>query len=285
MLVEIEHFRTERYGWLAAALACLLGCSVVVDADRKQCRTDADCTARGPAFADSVCKESFCEAADPRWSCLGSPLAPAAGPGPFDVTMHVQDLLTQQPLSGVDANVCTKVDVECSSPRFSTKSDAAGLVALSINAAFSGFVALTSDEIVPTRYFFNPPINADREIAALSLSRPVARAALLGQLGAMPERGDILLTATDCQGAPAEGVKFALTPSSDDAIQYYLVNGLPSPASGSTDSTGYGGFANVIPGTWTVTGQLADGRALPPLSLTVAATTITWSRMVPEGQP
>lgn len=198
--------------------------------------------------------------------------------------MHLQDLLTQQPLGEVEANVCGKVDVDCLTPASSTTSDADGLVTLSVSAGFSGFVTLTSPDIVPNRYFFNPIVNADREVASLSLSRPVARAALLGQLGAMPERGDILLTANDCQGGPAKGVKFELTPKSDDVIQYYLLNGLPNPDARSTDATGYGGFANVTPGTWTISGELPDGRALPPLSLTVAAGTITWSRMVPEGQ-
>jgi hypothetical protein len=201
------------------------------------------------------------------------------------VTMSVRDLLNQGPLVDVQADVCSKVDVACSDPRFTTRSDENGLVALTVDAAFSGFVALTSSQTVPTHYFFNPPINEDQEIAALSLSQPAARGALLLQLGASPELGDILLSASDCTGAPAAGVTFELTPRSESAVAYYLVNGLPSPNAAATDMTGYGGFANLEPGTWTVKATLEDGRDFPPLSLVVAGGTVSWSRLIPGGTP
>jgi hypothetical protein len=181
--------RIER-GLLGAALVASFGsagCSLTVDADRVQCSKDADCAARGSAFAESVCVASVCEAADPRWACLGAANPPAADDGPFTVTMHVRDLLNQSPVADVQADVCSKVDVACSNPLFTTPSDADGLVTLSVDAAFSGFVAFTSSQTVPTRYFFNPPINEDQEIAPLSLSQPAARGALLQQLGASPE--------------------------------------------------------------------------------------------------
>lgn len=197
--------------------------------------------------------------------------------------MHVRDLLNQSPVADVQADVCSKVDVACSNPLFTTPSDADGLVTLSVDAAFSGFVAFTSSQTVPTRYFFNPPINEDQEIAPLSLSQPAARGALLQQLGASPEQGDILLTASDCTGAPVADVTFELTPQSESAVGYYLLNGLPSPSSAATDLTGYGGFANVDPGTWTVRAKLEDGREFLPLSLVVAEGTVTWSRMIPGG--
>jgi hypothetical protein len=199
--------------------------------------------------------------------------------------MSVRDLLNQSPLAEVQADVCSKVDVACSDPRFTTMTDAEGVVRLSVDAAFSGFVAFTSNQTVPTHFFFNPPINEDQEIPPLSLSQPAARGALLQQLGASPELGDILLSASDCTGASAAGVTFELTPRSESAVAYYLVNGLPSPNSTATDMTGYGGFANLDPGTWTVNATLEGGRKLPPLSLVVAGGTITWSRLVPGSAP
>jgi hypothetical protein len=273
---------------LHAAFLVLLGqtgCSLTVDADRVQCRSDADCTARGAAFAGSVCVASVCEASDLQWGCLGASNPAATDAGPFTVTMHVRDLLNQSPLAGVRADVCSKVDVACSDPRSTTMSDADGLVTLTIDPNFSGFVSFTSSQTAPTRYFFNPPVNSDQDIAPLSLSQPAARGALLQQLGASPDRGDILLTASDCTSAPAAGVKFQLVPESEGAVEYYLVNGLPSPNSPATDATGYGGFVNVDPGTWTITPLLEDGRELPELSLVVAQGTVTWSRVVPRGAP
>jgi len=223
---------------LGVALFGSAGCSLTLDADRVQCSSDADCAARGPAFAESVCVASVCEPADPRWACLGAANPAAGDDGPFAVTMHVRDLLNQSPVADVQADVCSKVDVACSNPRFTTLSDADGRVTLSVDAAFSGFVAFTSSETVPTRYFFNPPINDDQEVAPLSLSQPAARGALLQQLGASPEQGDILLTASDCTGAPAADVTFELTPQSESAVGYYLLNGLPSPNATATDLTG-----------------------------------------------
>ena len=39
------------------------GCTVLADADRVQCSVKADCTRRGPAFADTRCEDHFCVAA------------------------------------------------------------------------------------------------------------------------------------------------------------------------------------------------------------------------------
>jgi hypothetical protein len=261
-----------------------LGCSLVLDSERVQCSTDADCAGRGPAFSGSTCVDSLCQAPDPRWGCLSEPASPRSDPGPFIVTMHLQDLLNQQPLSGVKADVCTKVDVSCSTPRFSTASDDAGVVTLEIAAAFSGFVSFElTDALTPTLYFFNPPVDHDQEIPALSLSSPLARGALLSQLGASVDRGDILLSAFDCTGVAAADVTFALTPANAEAVPYYLVNGLPNTSAAATDSTGYGGFANLTAGTWTITGHVADAGTLPPLSLVVRGGSISWSRLTPPG--
>src|SRR4051794_10361248 len=77
----------------------LAGCSVIVDANRQQCSTDADCTNRGPEFAGSVCKAGACEVGmtasggsgpsedpnnplnpqNPRWACASEPPATSAG--------------------------------------------------------------------------------------------------------------------------------------------------------------------------------------------------------------
>jgi hypothetical protein len=42
-------------------VSALAGCSVLVDADRAQCSQNSDCTSRGAAFADSICKAGSCE--------------------------------------------------------------------------------------------------------------------------------------------------------------------------------------------------------------------------------
>jgi hypothetical protein len=47
---------------VASVLMCVgVGCSLLVDADRPQCTTDAECVARG--FGDAICIEALCQSA------------------------------------------------------------------------------------------------------------------------------------------------------------------------------------------------------------------------------
>src|SRR5262245_60749996 len=104
-------------------------CSLIVEADRAQCHTNEDCTVPGGAFAGSMCVNSLCRP-DTRWSCVDEPEMPSGQPGPFAVTMHTADLLTQQPRPGVQAQLCNKVDIDCSMPLFTAISDATGTLTL-----------------------------------------------------------------------------------------------------------------------------------------------------------
>ena len=46
-----------------AAVGSVLACTAIVSEDATQCSNDADCAARGPDFADTVCgPKGFCEA-------------------------------------------------------------------------------------------------------------------------------------------------------------------------------------------------------------------------------
>ncbi len=265
-------------------LACtLVGCSVSLDANRTQCSSDADCTARGAAFAGSHCLASVCQA-DPKWACVaGSSSPPVTTGGPFRVTMHFTDLVKRTPLVGVHAELCRKVDVSCAEPAASVVSDTSGSILLQIEAAFSGYLSIHDDAIVPTLYFFNPTIDRDLDIPALSLSNGSARGALLGQLQADTTRADVLLHAFDCQGNGASEVSFSITPNDGQVIPYYLSSGLPTRSSTETDSTGYGGFVNLASGTVTVTAT--NGRTktvLDSLTLVVRAGSATWSSLVPQ---
>ena len=120
-LNDARFFERSRRPILASAagvVGCLLAssCSVVVDADRSQCSSDADCARRGPEFAGAVCIDSLC-ASDPTWSCLGRPRSPAnSDAGPFDVELTLIDLVTREPLAGVLGALCRKLDVECRVP-------------------------------------------------------------------------------------------------------------------------------------------------------------------------
>jgi hypothetical protein len=197
--------------------------------------------------------------------------------------MSFRDLFAMKALSGVLVSVCSKLDVACSEPLSAAISDATGAVSLSVSSGFSGYVSLDSVDIVPTRYFFSPPIHRDQEVSTLSLLSPMARNGILQQLDASPERGEVLVNVLDCQGAPVQGVTFSISPPMAETRQYYVVNGLPSRNAEATDATGYGGFANLAGGTWTISAVLANGRSLPTLSVVVKAGSVDWARFAPQN--
>jgi hypothetical protein len=253
---------------------------MIVDADRQQCTNTSDCTARGGAFAGSICVDSVCEP-DAVWGCVAVQSAPSNAPGPFLVSTRVTGLLDQQPIAGVHVDLCLKLDVNCSGPVSTTTSDATGAVKVSVPANFSGYLSLTAPDLVSTRFVFNPTVDHDQEIAPISLSTPFARSALLMQLGAAAEKGDIVATVQDCAGKPASNVQFTIAPASGNPVKYYLVDGFPSVVATATDSYGYGGISNLEAGTVSLTARLSNGQTLPPVSLVVAPGTVSWTRFVP----
>src|SRR4051812_43093761 len=56
-----------------AAIGTTAACSVLVDADRKQCESTADCAALSGGQGDLMCIDSVCQD-NPAWSCLTHPL-------------------------------------------------------------------------------------------------------------------------------------------------------------------------------------------------------------------
>jgi len=269
---------------LVLPLLGALSCSVLVDANRVQCKTDDDCKARGASFAQSSCVNALC-AGSSKWACLENPPASMGGAGPFRVTMHFADLIKKTPVVGVRADLCRKLDVSCADPAVTATSDAMGNVSLSpVDAGFSGYVSLKGDTTIPTLYFLNPLVDRDQDIPSLSLYSPPARQGLLSQLGGDSARADVLLSAWDCQGKPASGIAFALTPPMPGAIAYYLSSGLPTHNSTMTDATGYGGFVSLPSGTVTITATDTESQTrIATITLVVREGSTTWSRVLPDG--
>lgn len=273
-------------GLMLAALLSACACSLTLDADRVQCSTDADCTARGSRFTGSTCVDSVC-VAEPKWACLDAPAKPSTDPGPFRAPFIVQNLVTQAPLEGVRVNLCRKIDVTCSDPiSEELLTDSQGLVTFSVNAGFDGYAYFQGDDIIDGLYFFNPPVAADQPLAMVSIGNAQVTALLALQAGATQDadRGVILLAARDCTGAPAPGVTFTTSGSDEDAIPFYSEQGLPSGTAVQTDSAGYGGLLNASAGSVTFTAKLeSTGRTLGQVTLLARAGSITYGSVVPDG--
>lgn len=271
---------------LASSCAALFsfGCSVVVDADRPQCSTDAECVARGPDFAGAVCKASVCSVPT-RWSCLDEPSEPQTSTGSFNVTFLVRDTVSQLPQVGISARVCRRLDVNCAESVTDMQStDANGYVSLTVPAEFEGYVRFEGETIASALYFFDPPVRSDLPNLRVSLSSPETAAGLTKLTGAEPDPalGLVLVTVYDCMGDPAEGVTINADKTGASAKSFYIRNGLPSATATATDDTGYGGIVNAATGTATFSSSYDQGM-IGSVTVLVQPGAMTIAHIVPNG--
>jgi len=273
--------------FLAASASLLASCSLIVDAERVQCRTKADCTARGGAFADAICVESVCQI-DPAWACLSATPTTSTQEPPYKVTLLLRDVVDQSPFKGsAQAKLCRKLDVDCAAPVASATSGDGGTVTFSVEVkGFSGYAKVQADGIVPTLYFFNPSIDRDTTVP-VSLPTVQQNQGLLFTLGhpAAPGHGNVVISSEDCTGAPGIGVSYS-TPNADAmTVPFYTVQSLPSTAAMATDGAGFGGLVNVPVGAATVVANLASTRVeLAKVSLLVQEGAITYSTVGPVAK-
>lgn len=271
---------------VAGLVVGVLGCSVVVDADRNQCSTDADCAGRGGEFSSSVCVESLCQPSI-SWACLGAPAAPAVSEAQFQVSFLVRDSVTQRPKTGIGVRLCRKLDVECSDALSSLVAvDDQGNATFQVAAGFEGYARFEGADVLPGMYFFNPPVAGDTLNIPITLSSPNTAAALAALTGATLEsgRGIVLLSVVDCTGSPASGIALSSSIEDGRAKTFYAQQGFPSAMATMTDVSGYGGVVNANPGTTTFSAILAEsGQKLNEMTVLVQPGTQTMTTLVPNG--
>ena len=259
---------------------------MLVDSGRVQCSETSDCTSRGEAFANSVCMDSIC-VEEPRWSCVGDEPPEAAGPGPFAVTMLLRNVIDSTPLAGVEVRLCRKLDITCEQSVVpEVMSDENGLVTFSVQSGFEGYAYLVRSDLTPGLYFFSGPVSRDLPEIQVSMGSPQVNALLALQVGASqaPERGLMLLDSRDCTGAPASEISFTPTEINAEAVRFYAEQNLPSGSATHTDSSGYGGFLNVSPGTITIVATLANtGRTVGEVTVLVREGSMTYGSIQPNG--
>jgi hypothetical protein len=270
------------------ALAVMVGCSVVVDANRTQCSTDADCTARGSDFAGSACVQSFCQVSA-RWSCLDAPLGPPPASGSkFQVSFAVTDAVAQKPWAGLSARLCRKLDVACTDAlSAAVVTDAEGKVGFEVPAGFDGYVRVEGTGTLPSMYFFNPPVarNISNIVLVMSSATTVSGLAALAGVTQDNGRGFVLLSVVDCTGVPASGVTLSSSPQDPQSRTFYAKEGFPSASATATDSSGYGGLMNASLGTLTLSASFADyAREIDEVTVLVQAATQTTTTLVAHGR-
>ncbi|MBW2523483.1 MAG: hypothetical protein JRI23_04885 [Deltaproteobacteria bacterium] len=264
------------------------GCSYLVDSGRVQCDTDEDCVSRGAAFADAICVDSTCEPSgvDPAWACLGAVAWPEPPSQLVALSLPLVNLVTSDPLPGVAARACEKLDPTCEHPLTpDSVSDGAGLVVLTVEAGFDGYIELRSAETQPALFFLYPPVREDLLAPALPLFL-VADFQSVAQASGNPPQGDlghVFLGARDCLGAPAEVVTLSGSGLGQEVALFYLIDDLPVLTALATDSSGRAGFVNVAPGTVVIHGtHMPTGQRVGEVSLRVRAGEISYSSLVPS---
>ena len=273
---------------LAGLIASILGCSVVVDANRVQCSQDSDCSARGAEFASSVCVESFCQASA-EWACLGdTPPPPPPTTEMFRVSFLVRDAVSQKPKTGLSVKLCRKLDIHCTEDALSAPVivDEQGSAAFQVEGGFAGYARFDGTDSVPGMYFMNPPVAKDTLDIAVQLSAPPVVAGLVQLTGATPDstRGMVLLSVQNCTGGQANGIVLDSNLSADQGKIFYSKAGIPDGQAMTTDKGGYGGIVNAREGTVTLYARVAESnKVVGEVTVLVQPGTQTMTKLVPNG--
>ncbi|HKU41139.1 MAG TPA: hypothetical protein VJR89_23415 [Polyangiales bacterium] len=259
------------------------GCSAVVDADRAQCETTSDCRARGEAFENSVCKKNFCEVeVVDEWSCTEHGMLTSDSKKPISVDFSLFDAVSMNTVSGVEARLCRKLDLECAKPVAMMTTGSDGVVQFDVAPLFDGYVEVRR-ESYDTAMMFLPVINEPTSLGQFPYTE-AAIAKLLGvQLGIEinPAAGRVLALVAGCDKQTTAGVSLVGENMGTEAHSFYAVNGFPSTTATETDSSGFAGYVNVAAGSITVNAELEDGRRIARTGLFIRPGWITMRRFQP----
>jgi len=210
------------------------------------------------------------------WSCLDRPVqqvsAPVfAGSAPQVIySLQMVDLSSGAIYRNLRVRACALTDVNCANPLTNMLGvNEQGRVDVPLFQNFTGYLEITSTELVPQIFYVNEPLQPrtqpDFPLAMLSLSSLGPLAQLLGA-NIAPDTGFIGIRIFDCQGDTASGVTLL---SDNDAVPWYLVDGLPSTQASATGQEGLAGFMNVPPGLAVVRAVAPDGTEIGLQSMVV----------------
>jgi hypothetical protein len=130
--------------------------------------------------------------------------------------------------------------------------------------------------------FFNPPINRDSPAPQrLPLIPAAAIPELVTAAGAMldPSTGNLFVTALDCEGRPAAGVRYSID-AYQGVTQLYVHDGVVSDTF-LENQTGVGGFLGVPIGVAEVSGFIGQSQVVGSVGVRTAPFTMTYTVLVP----
>ncbi len=280
------HFFYGLRGVLASmvVLSCASACSLVVDAGREQCSTDADCEALGQGLSGHACVSSLCQPLpDPSWACLdeGTAAAPVAPPQ-VRIIVPFLNVISSQPTPGVNVLACERLDPDCQMPAAAGVSDDAGEVDLRLPGGFNGYLRWESEQIYPTLFFFGAPLMADA-IVPVNVITPQVFEGLNAQFegATIDGRSAVVVSVRSCTGAPGAGVTLSSAEGDRATRAYYMVDGLFPPSQTETSAAGLARLINVPQGNVSITGRLANGREIGTAAVLTRAGFATLTNLGP----
>ncbi len=269
------------------------GCSVVLAPGEAQCETTADCEARG--FAGAVCTNSVCEKVeviDPVWGCLGNVVEPMPDKTKrVDFTVRLSFASDKTSVTMATVDVCDKLDIDCTGMSSSStpkglSPDSGGIVQMSVDQGFDGFVRVTGPDVKDSRIFVGRPIITPPTVKEVRLLRPNEYTFLINFAKEKEDatRGTAILLAVDCGFLPVGGARFE-TPNADTGSrEFYLINQSPQtpPSATKTDVDGFGGFLNLPQGSAVARSfRVSDEMLVGESSFHVLANTISYVQIAP----
>jgi hypothetical protein len=287
---------------LASGLLGMAGCSLVLKTDSEQCSVDADCTARGAAFADTVCTANVCVTKtappDPKWGCIGD--VPALDAGSM-ATFKIQlaDLISNAPVTqNLVIKLCNKLDPTCQTPLGCSQSDtgcstvlstltpdAMGNVSATVASNFDGYfdISDSSGTYIPALIFIDLVAVADNAQVLLVAKSAESTLAQNASVTIDPTASLLLVSTVDCTNARTAGVSVALAPPGS-ATEFYDINSALVTTATQTDSSGNMGFVNVAaPSSVTVTGTVVmSGKEMGKVTTLVRAGGMTYQILRPS---
>ena len=264
------------------------------------CQSEADA---GPVIEAGPDVDAPDARANPRWcESLTSRLPQIGGPNPVSLQIDAQGLADGMPTSDGIIRICSLTDVSCATPRPVLGGDAAapdgggtGWVALppsaeltaTVEDAFVGAVEFQSAKYVPMLDMIAAifePVTSYTITAVTAAEIQTAASLAAGRSGAYDPktRGTVFAIVRDCNRIELAGMRFDITMKDSAAFGFYFQGGLPSASATQTENSGRGGFANLLPGFYTVTAtDTATGKLHGNAAIIVRVGTITIVNVLP----
>jgi len=274
----------------------LSGCSVLIDVDNKQCTTDQDCEALGPAFSGATCEAEVCVVKTPGGG--GSNAGGAPGMEDEPLVCDTPDKSTEETVKysfapiyivgsepkdpvPFEISACSPGDLDCTNPVYGPIMVNAGEPKdFLVPPGFQGYFYAKNRDTLDALIFMGRPILQDTVGWNVTMPTPTLVKQLSVATGETvdTELGLIISVARDCDARPIEGVKFT---NSKEGLQFYFVNNFPDTSLMETAAQGAVGFANVPISTTTLRATLPSGQELKEAIIRVKPNTASLVELFP----